>query len=261
MTKAADWRYKLTQLRDNKLFEWTVISVILLSSITVGARTYEVEPSWLGVIEILDWSITIFFLIELSVRIASEKRILDFFKKGWNWFDLIIVIASLMPLDNSEFAFLARLLRLFRVMRLISFVPQLRVLVDALLIAIPRMSYVALMMFVIFYIYAVIGSLLFSEINPFLWNDVGSTLLTLFRVSTFEDWTDIMYETMAVYPLSWIYYITFIFFSAYVFLNMMIGIIIKVLEEENNKIHEGIEKKILMELTQLREQISKLEKN
>jgi voltage-gated sodium channel len=42
-------------------------------------------------------------------------------------------------------------------------------------------------------------------------------MLTLFRVATFEDWTDVMYETMAVYPLSWIYYLTFIFVIAFIF--------------------------------------------
>ncbi len=97
------------------------------------------------------------------------------------------------------------------------------------------MGYVALLMFIIFYLYAVIGNLLFADINPTLWGDLGISLLTLFRVATFEDWTDVMYETMAVYSLSWIYYLTFIFFSAFVFLNMMIGIVVEVLDEEHKK--------------------------
>jgi voltage-gated sodium channel len=52
---------------------------------------------------------------------------------------------------------------------------------------------------------------------------------------TFEDWTDVMYETMAVYPLSWSYYLTFIFFTAFAFLNMVIGIVVNVLEDEHAK--------------------------
>ena len=59
-------------------------------------------------------------------------------------------------------------------------------------------------------------------------------MLTLFRVATFEDWTDVMYATMAVHPLSWIYYLTFIFLTAFVFLNMMIGAILEVMSEEQN---------------------------
>jgi voltage-gated sodium channel len=63
-------------------------------------------------------------------------------------------------------------------------------------------------------------------------------MLTLFRVMTFEDWTDVMYETMAVYPLSWIYYLSFIFFTAFAFLNMVIGIVVNVLDEEHEKVRK-----------------------
>jgi voltage-gated sodium channel len=151
----------------------------------------------------------------------------------------VIVVVSLIPLDDSQYALIARMLRLFRVMRLISFIPELRVLVSALLSALPRMGYVALLMFIIFYLYAVIGNLLFENINPVLWGDLGVSLLTLFRVATFESWTSVMYETMAVYSLSWIYYLTFIFFSAFVFFNMMIGIVVEVLDEEHKKLTAG----------------------
>ena len=97
------------------------------------------------------------------------------------------------------------------------------------------MSYVLLLMFIMFYIFAAVGSVLFDQINPVLWGDIAVSMLTLFRVVTFEDWTDVMYETMAVYGFSWIYYVTFIFFSAFVFLNMMIGIVVEVLDEEHTK--------------------------
>ena len=45
-----------------------------------------------------------------------------------------------------------------------------------------------------------------------------------------------MYETMTVYPLSWTYYITFIFFTAFAFLNMVIGIVVNVMNDEHNKV-------------------------
>jgi len=94
----------------------------------------------------------------------------------------------------------------------------------------------------------------------------------LFRVVTFEDWTDVMYETMEVYPLSWMYYLSFIFLNAFVFLNMMIGIVIDRMQAEQNaydlenetgeiselrKIHENTEA-MLLRLEQLE---AKLEKN
>jgi len=59
--------------------------------------------------------------------------------------------------------------------------------------------------------------------------------LTLFRVMTFEDWTDVMYEVMVVYPWSWVYFVSFIFLTAFAFLNMVIGIVVNVLEEEHQR--------------------------
>ncbi len=226
---------RFQSIRDNKAFELFVIGVIVFSSLMIGMRTYELHPLLDGGLRFLDYAVTLFFVIELSIRMAAEKRLADFFKKGWNIFDFIIVMVSLIPLDDSEYALIARMLRLFRVMRLISFIPELRVLVNALISAMPRMGYVALLMFIIFYLYAVIGNLLFGHLNPVLWGDLGVSLLTLFRVATFEDWTDVMYEAMTLYSLSWIYFITFIFFSAFVFLNMMIGIVVEVLDEEHKK--------------------------
>ena len=92
-----------------------------------------------------------------------------------------------------------------------------------------------LLMFIIFYIYAAIGSHLFGPINDVLWGNIAISMLTLFRVMTFEDWTDVQYETMEVYSWSWIFYLSFIFFTAFAFLNMVIGIVVNVMEEENEK--------------------------
>ena len=88
---------------------------------------------------------------------------------------------------------------------------------------------------IIFYIYAAVGSTFFAAINPDLWGDIAVSLLTLFRVMTFEDWTDVMYETMAVYKMSWAFYVSFIFFTAFAFLNMIIGIVVNVIEEEHQR--------------------------
>lgn len=220
-------------LRSNKLFETAVIIIIVLSALIIGAKTYEFSPLALSVFHVLDWTVTIFFLIEIVIRIIAEGRLKTFFSKGWNVFDFVIVTASLMPIEESEMALLGRLLRIFRVLRLVSIIPELRVLLNAFLRAVPRMGYVSLLMFIIFYIYAAMGSIFFERINPDLWENISISMLTLFRVATFEDWTDVMYETMAVYPLSWIYYLTFIFVVAFIFLNMMIGIVVETLQQEH----------------------------
>ncbi|WP_428847813.1 ion transporter [Shewanella abyssi] len=222
---------KLKLIDNSKVFQGFVIFVILVSALSIGAHTYHL-PNWMekGLL-LLDIGITVFFAIEIIIRFLAAENPKRFFSDGWNIFDTIIVIGSLIPAGGSAIL-LARLLRIFRVLRLVSMIPELRMLVNALFKAIPRMGYIALLMFVIFYIYGAIGSMLFADINDFLWGDVSVAMLTLFRVSTFESWTSVMYETMAVYPLSWLFYLSFIFLTAFVFLNMMVGAVLDVMTQE-----------------------------
>lgn len=223
------------RLRHNRAFEFFVVAVIIISALEIGAKTYDLSDTAIAITQYLDVFITVFFLFEITVRFIAEENKKDFFKSGWNVFDTLVVVISLIPISESEMALLARLIRIFRVLRMVSIIPELRILINSLLIALPRLGYVVLLMFIIFYIYAAVGSYLFGDINSVLWGDIAISMLTLFRVMTFEDWTDIQYETMAVYPMSWIYYMTFIFFTAFAFLNMVIGIVVGVMDEEHTK--------------------------
>lgn len=224
----------LKRLEASKVFQGGVIFIIILSALTTGAKTYNLPLLLDKVLEVLDTGITVFFLVEILLRFVVHENKRCFFHSGWNIFDTLIVVGSLIPLQDSEAVLIGRLLRIFRVLRLVSIVPDLRFLINSLLKAIPRMGYIAVLMFIIFYIYAAIGSTFFQTINETLWGDVTIAMLTLFRVATFEDWTDVMYETMTVYPMSWIFYLTFIFLTAFVFLNMMIGAILEVMSAEQN---------------------------
>ncbi|WP_420589956.1 ion transporter [Bacterioplanoides sp.] len=221
------------KLRDNKLFELFVVSVIIISALLIGAKTYPIPETVLQVVTWLDVGITFIFLFEIIVRFIAEPNKKRFFHNGWNVFDTLVVVVSLIPIENSDMALIGRLVRIFRVLRMVSIIPELRTLLNSLLRAMPQLGYVLLLMFIIFYIYAAVGATFFASINPELWGDISISLLTLFRVMTFEDWTDVMYETMGTYPLSWIYYLTFIFLTAFAFLNMVIGIVVNVLEDEH----------------------------
>ncbi|RUR57219.1 ion transporter [Vreelandella populi] len=228
------WQNRFENLRSNKIFEGIVISIIVLSALVIGAKTYEETTRIEQWLLYLDIAVTIFFLIEILIRMAAERNLISFFKKGWNVFDFLIVTASLIPMDDSEMVLLARLLRIFRVLRLVSMIPELQMLLGALLKSIPRMGYVVLLMFIIFYIYAAIGSFLFHNVDEGLWGNIALAMLTLFQVATFESWaTAVLYPTMEVYPYAWIYFLTFIFLNAFIFLNMMIGIVLDVMQKES----------------------------
>lgn len=249
---------KFEKLRSNKIFELFVIGVIVFSALVIGVKTYSIPPTFEKVIIVLDWLITLIFLLEISIRFIGDKDKRHFFNKGWNVFDTLIVLVSVIPIDNSELAIVGRLVRIFRVLRMVSIIPELRMLLNSLLSALPQLGYVALLMFIIFYIYAAVGSTFFANINPVLWGDISISMLTLFRVMTFEDWTDVMYETMKVHPWSWVYYLTFIFFTAFAFLNMIIGIVVGAMEKENNQSISNELADEKAELIELRKEVAEI---
>lgn len=232
------------RVHSNKAFEFFVISVIIASALMIGVKTYDLPAANRNLLIWLDTLITVIFLAEISIRFIAEPNKRQFFRKAWNVFDTLVVLVSLIPIDNSDLVLVARLVRVFRVLRMISIIPELRMLLASLLKALPQLGYVILLMFIIFYIYAAVGATLFDSINPTLWGDIAISMLTLFRVMTFEDWTDVMYETMAVYPLSWIFYLSFIFFTAFAFLNMVIGIVVNVMNDEHEKVLQAQREKL-----------------
>ena len=236
MSGKVSWQARFESARSNRLFELFIILVIIASALLIGVKTYQL-PSWVKpLLDGLDLLITLIFLVEISIRFLGEPQKRAFLRNGWNLFDTLIVFISLIPIDDTDSALVARLVRVFRVLRMVSIVPELRLLLNSIISALPRLGYVAALIFIIFYIYAAAGSLFFDRINPELWGNISIAMLTLFRVMTFEDWTDVMYETMDVYSWSWIFYLTFIFLTTFAFLNMVIGIVVSVLEEEQSKL-------------------------
>tara|TARA_Y100001960_G_scaffold305661_1_gene360002 strand:- start:54 stop:890 length:837 start_codon:yes stop_codon:yes gene_type:complete len=215
-------------IKSKKSFELLILIVIVASAIAIGVRSYDPGPKLTLYLTIADYCITLIFLIEIIVRMVAEEKFFNFFKSGWNVFDFIIVSVSVIPISGNESILVARLLRIFRVLRLISYMPELTRIVTTVGRAFPKIGYVSLLMFVIFYIYGTIGNIFFDSINPFLWADVSTSMLTLFRVFTLEDWTDVMYETMEVFPYSWIFFLSFIFLVGFVFINIMVAIVLDV---------------------------------
>ena len=173
-----------SKLKDNRIFQFSVVVIIILNAILIGATTYQLDPIFLNIIHLLDYGITIFFVIEILIRFIGEKEKKNFLKDGWNVFDTIIVAISLIPIPNNSSFLVLRLLRIFRVLRLISVIPELKKIIEAILASIKRVFFVSLLLFIILYIYATMGSILFGEDYPERWADLGISLITLFQVLT-----------------------------------------------------------------------------
>lgn len=222
-------------------FQLLVLAVILSNAALVGLQTAEglvtANPT---LFTALDIAIAAFFVVEIGIRIlAHGGRPLDFFRDPWNTFDFVIVAVSLTPAVGS-FATVARLARLLRVVRLVSFFPELRLLVGTMLRSLVSMGHVLLLLGLVVYVYAVIGYHLFHEHQPVYWGDLGTSLLTLFGVLTLEGWLEVQAESLAVMPLAWVFYGSYVVLAVFIVVNLFIAVVLKNLE--NVKAEERVER-------------------
>jgi len=214
------------------LFNQVIIGMILLNGIAVGLETSSWVVERFGtLLRATNQLVLGAFILEALVKIVAQgARPWRYFANGWNCFDFTIIALSLIP-AAGPLATLARLVRVLRVLRLVSAFPELRTLVDTLLRSLPSMFHIALLMGIIFYIYGVAGYFLFHDVDPTHWRNLPIALLSLFRIVTFEDWTDIMYTAMDAMPWAWVYFISFVVMGAFVMINLFIGVVLNNLEE------------------------------
>tara|TARA_Y100000748_G_C15420180_1_gene459006 strand:+ start:65 stop:754 length:690 start_codon:yes stop_codon:yes gene_type:complete len=218
----------LFKIKESSIFQFCVIFIIIINAITIGISTYNLDVFLKNVIKVLDYSITIFFVIEIIIRFIGEPVKKKFFKNGWNIFDSTIVLISLIPIPNNSSFLLLRLLRVFRVLRIISVIPELKKIIEALLSSIKRVFYIGLLLFIILYIYATVGSILFSSDNPERWGDVGVSMITLFQVLTLSSWEQVMLPLQDIYWWTWIYFFSFIIICGITMLNLLIAVLVDV---------------------------------
>ena len=259
---------KIVQVRDSRWFSNLTTIIIIAYASILGFKTLdEVDTHYDFFLKFADYFVTVYFVFELAIKMVAEKKFVNFFKSGWNLFDFIIVLITLLPLESSNYAAIARLMRVFRILRLFTARPELKAIIDMLIKAIPAIIDIVILMFIIFYIYAIIGNFFFEELPSGLWENFLVSMLTLFRVLTFEDWTDVMYEAMEVYPWAWTYFVSFIIIAAFVFFNLFVAVIIGEMQklqeaEMKEEIHEDSLKLdiLLKEMKALREEVNNLRK-
>lgn len=247
-------------------FEPAMIGLIIFNGVLIGLETFpDFVARYDGLLHLGNNIILGIFIAEAALKItAVAPRIGRYFGDGWNLFDFSIIVLSLIP-ATDEFALVARLIRVLRVLRLVSGVPQLRLIVATLVRSIPSMGHVILLMSIIFYIYAVTGYHLFHEHDAEHWGNLGAALLTLFQMVTLEGWIDVMDTAMEALPWSWVYFVTFVLIGTFVMLNLFIAVVINNLEASKVAELEALEQppgrdEIVEELKRTREALSVLQR-
>ena len=225
-------RTSFEKIKNNRFFQAFVISAIIFSAFLVGVSTYDIPPQAIAFIYILDTLITIFFVIEICIRFFAEDKKLHFFRNGWNIFDSLIVIISIIPIGSNSSILVLRLLRIFRVLSLISAIPELKELIEALLKSIKRVFYVSLLLFIIIYVYASFGSILFGQSDPERWGDLGISMITLVQVLTLSSWENVMLPMQEKFWWAWIYFYSFVAIGSITILNLIIAVLVDVITKQ-----------------------------
>ncbi|WP_091271107.1 ion transporter [Alteribacillus persepolensis] len=227
-------RKKIARLVEHRAFLATIMIFIVINALIVGLETYpRLYQDYTSVFYALDRVLLWIFTIEIILRMIAAKPALSFFKGTWNWFDFLIVFAGHV-FAGAHFVTVLRILRVLRVLRAISVIPSLRRLVDALLLTIPALGNILILMGIIFYIYAVIGTMLYQDIAPEYFGNLQLSFLTLFQVVTLESWaSNVMRPIFEQEPLSWIYFVSFVLVGTFVVFNLFIGVIVNNVEKAN----------------------------
>ncbi|MBP6872067.1 MAG: ion transporter [Bacteroidales bacterium] len=243
----------LSIFTESAYFRYFILGVIILSAVIIGIETYpDAYRQHYNLLHLLDRMILAIFTVEILLKILARGiRPWDYFKDPWNVFDFIVVAVCFIPAIDTHYVAVLRLARILRVFRVISIFPKLQLLVGALLKSIPSMGYVVLLLALIFYIYAVLGTFLFGGKDPVHFGNLHLSMITLFKVLTLEGWTDILniqfygttdplaeYTSKPVSYGSFLYFVSFILIGAMVIMNLFIGVIMNSMQESQQEMEK-----------------------
>ena len=241
----------LKKFIESRFINIFITLVILINAITLGLETSEELVSKIGNMLIYVDKIALsIFVIELLIKLFVYR--LSFFKSGWNVFDFIIVTIALIPTSGP--LSILRAFRIFRALRLLSMVPSMKKVIQAMFYAIPGIASVGTIIVLIFYISAVLVTNFFGNKFEDWFGSIGESMYSLFQIMTLESWSmGIVRPVMEEYPYAWAFFVPFILVTTFAVLNLFIGIIVDAMQhqtnEDENKSNQNsklnLEKKIL----------------
>nr|XP_033816543.1 voltage-dependent T-type calcium channel subunit alpha-1G isoform X3 [Geotrypetes seraphini] len=273
-------RLLVHQMCTSHYLDLFITGVIGLNVITMAMEHYR-QPKVLDeALKICNYIFTIIFVLESVFKlIAFGFR--RFFKDRWNQLDLAIVLLSIMGITLEEIEVNAslpinptiirimRVLRIARVLKLLKMAVGMRALLDTVLQALPQVGNLGLLFMLLFFIFAALGVELFGDLEcddthpceglgrHATFRNFGMAFLTLFRVSTGDNWNGIMKDTLrdcnedsTCYNtvISPIYFVSFVLTAQFVLVNVVIAVLMKHLEESNKEAKEEAELEAELEL-------------
>ncbi|XP_011051196.1 PREDICTED: muscle calcium channel subunit alpha-1 isoform X3 [Acromyrmex echinatior] len=203
-------QYKVWWFVTSQPFEYTIFTLIMINTVTLAMKFYRQPQIYTDVLDVLNMIFTAVFALEFVFKLAAF-RFKNYFGDAWNVFDFVIVLGSFIDIVYSEVKpgssiISINFFRLFRVMRLVKLLSRgegIRTLLWTFIKSFQALPYVALLIIMLFFIYAVIGMQVFGKIaidddtainrnNNF--QSFPQAVLVLFRSATGEAWQEIMMD-------------------------------------------------------------------
>jgi len=228
-TDTSSTRARLRAFLDQPRIHNVILTLIIFNAITLGISTSDWAQENFGtVLAVVDKIILSIFVIELVLKLYAYG--LNFFRNSWNIFDLLVVGIGLLPQTANLSAL--RGLRVIRALRLLSVIPQMRAVVQALLDALPGMGAVIVMISIVFYVFGVMATIMYGDSFDEWFGTLGRSLYSLFQIMTLESWSmGIVRPVMEVYPLAWAFFVPFIVITAFSVLNLFIGLLVNTMQQ------------------------------
>jgi voltage-gated sodium channel len=240
-----------------------IMAVIVANAAVLGLETApSIVAVWGTALHVLDVTALAIFVVEIALKLIAYRA--RYFRDPWNIFDFVIVGVSLAPAGQG--ISVMRALRILRAFRLISAVPRMRLVMEALLTAIPSMGSVCLLLVLVFYVASVMATKLFGSDFDAWFGTVGRSAYSLFQIMTLESWSmGIVRPVMELYPYAWAFFVPFILIVTFAVLNLFIAIIVnsmhEVAREETEEIaagHDAVLVDLTAEIAELRREVAAL---
>ncbi|XP_036593864.1 sodium channel protein type 11 subunit alpha [Trichosurus vulpecula] len=192
----------------SQAFDIFIITLICLNMITMMAETDPPEgpnEQKKFLLEALNYVFVVIFTVECLLKIFALRQF--YFANGWNLFDCVVVVLSVVSLlvsileSSKSIPFppvlfrVIRLARIGRILRLVRAAKGIRTLLFALMMSLPSLFNIGLLLFLVMFIYAIIGMTNFSHVkyeagidDMFNFRTFGSSMLCLFQITTSAGW-------------------------------------------------------------------------
>ncbi|NWU35455.1 CAC1I protein, partial [Hylia prasina] len=250
--------------------------IICLNVVTMSLEHYNQPVSLEIALKYCNYLFTTVFVFEAVLKLVAFG-LRRFFKDRWNQLDLAIVLLSVMGITLEEIEINAalpinptiirimRVLRIARVLKLLKMATGMRALLDTVVQALPQVGNLGLLFMLLFFIYAALGVELFGKLvcndeNPCegmsrhaTFENFGMAFLTLFQVSTGDNWNGIMKDTLRdcshddrscfsnLQFISPLYFVSFVLTAQFVLINVVVAVLMKHLDDSNKEAQEDAE--------------------